>query len=182
MVASHPSVGVILHYQAPGLDAALIVRQFRPPVFAVAAAAAAAAGAALPPISAGFTFELCAGILDKAALSPAATAAEEVEEECGFRVAAAALASVGSYASAIGTQGAPHALYATSVTPADAVEGGGGGVDGEAIEVLALPLESVDAFLSDPRLVRSAGLMFGLLWLQKELAAGRRVGGSWCGV
>jgi hypothetical protein len=45
-------------------------------------------------------------------------------------------------------------------------------VDGEAIETLALPLARVPAFLADPALARSAGLMYALAWLQGRLAAG----------
>lgn len=173
VVGAHASVGVILHHA--DLDAAVIVRQWRPPVYKVAADAAAAAGLPPPPLSAGLTYELCAGILDKA--KPAAeTAAEEIEEECGFKVAPAALQRVSSHASAIGTQGAPHTIYAARVTAADAVAGGGGGVDGEAIEVLALPVKNIEAFIADDTIVRSAGLMFGLLWLQTRLAKGERVG------
>lgn len=170
VVAAHASVGVVLHHA--DLDAAVIVRQWRPPVYKTAVDAA---GGAPVPLAAGLTYELCAGILDKAK-PPAATAAEEVEEECGFRVAPAALERVSSHASAIGTQGAPHTIYAATVRAADAVPGGGGGVDGEAIEVLALPMANVDAFIADDAIVRSAGLMFGLLWLQARLAKGGTVG------
>ena len=171
VVAAHASVGVVLFHA--DLQAAIIVRQWRPPVYKTAADAAEEEGREAPPLHAGLTYELCAGILDKDK-SPEETAAEEVEEECGF--CATSLERVSSHASAIGTQGAPHTIYAATVTSADAIDGGGGGVDGEAIEVLALPTSSIDAFISDDSIVRSAGLMFGLLWLQARLAKGGRVG------
>ena len=45
------------------------------------------------------------------------------------------------------------------------VSGGGGLVHtGEAIEVLALPFASVPAFVTDSKVAKSTGLMFGLLW------------------
>ncbi len=51
-------------------------------------------------------------------------------------------------------------------------QGGGGLADhGEAIEVLALPLESVPAFVMDQQLGKSAGILFSLTWMQAQLAA-----------
>lgn len=41
---------------------------------------------------------------------------------------------------------------------------------GEAIEVLALPLDTAQAFMDDHSLFKSAGLLFGLLWLRTEKA------------
>ena len=37
---------------------------------------------------------------------------------------------------------------------------------GEAIEVLALPLKDTQRFMDDANLAKSAGLLFGLLWLR----------------
>lgn len=37
---------------------------------------------------------------------------------------------------------------------------------GEAIEVLSLPLDMAQAFMDDHSLYKSAGLLFGLLWLR----------------
>jgi nudix-type nucleoside diphosphatase (YffH/AdpP family) len=172
VVASHASVGIVLYHAEK--RAAVLVRQFRPPVYRVAAAAAAAAGEAPPPLSAGLTYELCAGILDKSKTLEQ-TASEEIEEECGFRVPPDRLQRVVGYATSIGTQGAPHTVFFAAVTDADRIDGGGGGVDGEAIETLALPVASIDAFLADDGLTRSAGLCFGLLWLERML---ERTGGG----
>ena len=75
LVESMPSVAVLLYHRER--RAALLVRQFRPPVYA-AAAARAREGAPPPPLDAGFTYELCAGLRDKAGLSAEAVAIEEV--------------------------------------------------------------------------------------------------------
>ena len=75
LVESMPSVAVLLYHRER--RAALLVRQFRPPVYA-AAAARAREGAKPPPLDAGFTYELCAGLRDKAGLSAEAVAIEEV--------------------------------------------------------------------------------------------------------
>jgi UDP-sugar diphosphatase len=45
----------------------------------------------------GLTLELCAGLCDKTDLTPAQVMAEEVYEECGYRIEAARLQYVTSY-------------------------------------------------------------------------------------
>ncbi len=63
MVSAHSSVGIILYHRQ--LHSLLLVRQFRPAVYASRWMEAEAEGRPQPPLSAGFTFELCAGIIDK---------------------------------------------------------------------------------------------------------------------
>ncbi len=63
MVAAHSSVGIILYHKQ--LHSLLMVRQFRPAVYASRWKEAREEGRPQPPLSAGFTFELCAGIIDK---------------------------------------------------------------------------------------------------------------------
>ena len=191
---SHPSVSCVLWHR--GRRGALVVRQFRPAVWAAALAEAQEAEAGgngeeevvpPPPLEAGLTFVLCAGILDKEA-SLEETAAEEVAEECGFRVDPSDLRRIATYHSAIGISGARHTVFAVSVDDSNALAGkdktggggggGGGGVasDGEAIETLALPLDSFDSFCADDSLAKSAGLVFGLGWLEKRVRSGEPIG------
>jgi UDP-sugar diphosphatase len=183
-------VSVVIYHRER--KSALVVRQFRPAVWAAALAEAQEEAAEKlkdvpppPPLEAGLTFELCAGILDKGS-SLEETAAEEVAEECGFRIDPSDLRRIASYHSAIGISGARHTVFAVSVDDGDALKeetgggggGGGGGVasDGEAIETLALPLASFDTFCADDSLAKSAGLVFGLGWLQKRLKSGEPIG------
>jgi len=63
------------------------------------------------PQTKGFTFELCAGLVDKGGKSLAQITAEEVEEECGYKVAAEKLQSVASAISSSGTTGSEHYIY-----------------------------------------------------------------------
>jgi hypothetical protein len=51
---------------------------------------------------------------------------------------------------------------------------GGGGLaeHGEAIEVLALPLAHLGAFLLDDSLPKSSGMMFALLWAAERVRRG----------
>ena len=67
--------------------------------------------------AAGFTFELCAGLVDKGGKSLAEVAVEEVEEECGYRVGAAALRPLTTAICASGTMGVEHHLFYCEVGP-----------------------------------------------------------------
>lgn len=50
-----------------------------------------------PPASAGVTYELCAGLVDKPDLSLEEIARQEVLEECGYDVPASKLKRITSY-------------------------------------------------------------------------------------
>lgn len=50
-----------------------------------------------PPASAGVTYELCAGLVDKPDLSLEEIARQEVLEECGYDVPASKLKKITSY-------------------------------------------------------------------------------------
>lgn len=52
-----------------------------------------------PPASAGITYELCAGLVDKPDLSLEEIARQEVLEECGYDVPASKLKRITSYRS-----------------------------------------------------------------------------------
>lgn len=52
-----------------------------------------------PPASAGVTYELCAGLVDKPDLSLEEIARQEVLEECGYDVPASKLKRITSYRS-----------------------------------------------------------------------------------
>lgn len=159
MVVSHASCATVLYHKS--LHAAVIVRQFRPPVYV---SACREQGVDKLPITAGFTFELCAGILDKTK-SIAQIAKEEILEECGFEVPLDQIEEVSSFVSASGTSGARQYMFFAIVDDSMKVEGGGG-VDGEAIEVCAVPWDNIDAFVKDPKIAKSPGLMFGLSWMK----------------
>ncbi|DBA77716.1 TPA: Nudix hydrolase 14, chloroplastic [Trebouxia sp. C0005] len=173
MISSHSSVGVIIYHTE--LDALIVVRQFRPPAYASAMMLAEEAGEPKPPLSVGFTYELCAGIVDKKK-SLAQIAAEEVKEECGFEVATEKLQWVTQYVSAVGTGGSRHDMYYAEVDESMRV-GKGGGLEntGERIEVLALPLDESKGFTEDPSYPKSAGLLFGLMWLRAYIAAKKQL-------
>ncbi|KAH7619254.1 hypothetical protein Ndes2526B_g06212 [Nannochloris sp. 'desiccata'] len=176
MVSSHASVAILLYHTTR--KAFILVRQFRPAVYATAVRTAAeeeqgAATTAFPsslPLHHGFTFELCAGIVgDKPELSLFQVAQEEILEETGFDIDISNLNKITSFNSAVGISGSRQTIFAAEVDdsmlamPKDGV-GGGLADHGEAIEVVALPVAGAETFLMDESLGKSAGLMFVLTY------------------
>lgn len=168
MVTTHPSVGVVIYHK--GRNQALLVRQFRPPVYISLQQEAEQQHKSPPGKEAAFTYELCAGIIDKFT-SLEEIAADEVLEETGFRVDPKDVHRVASYHAAIGFSGSRHSMFFVEVDESMRVEGQGGGLQdtGEAIEILALPLQNVSAFIADNSLAKSPGCMVGLMWLADRL-------------
>jgi len=70
VVQTHDSVAILLYHKEE--DAFVLVKQFRPAVYL--------------KNHEGYTYELCAGLIDKADKSIAQIAAEEIFEECGYAV------------------------------------------------------------------------------------------------
>lgn len=170
MVKAHSSVGIVLYHADE--DAFIVVRQFRPAVYASRWMEAQAEGKPAPPLSTGFTYELTAGIIDKSK-SHAEIAKEEVLEEVGYDIKVEDMRPVTMYVSATGVSGAKHHMFFAAVSESMRSNGGGGLQDsGEAIEVLALPLAHADAFEKDETIPKSAGLLFGLMWLRSQKQQG----------
>jgi UDP-sugar diphosphatase len=142
VVEAHDSVAILVYHV--DLRCLLLVRQFRPPVLF---ASQRRAGAALPAAY-GFTYEACAGLVDKA--KPLATIAkEEVEEELGYSVQESSLTHVGAIKTAVGIAGGTMHFFYAEVTSAQRVEGGGGGLrdEGEFLDVCYLPERELPSFL-----------------------------------
>lgn len=142
----HDSVAVLIYHKSK--DAFVIVKQFRPPVYL--------------KNDDGFTFELCAGIVDKK-LSLAEIAREEIEEETGYAVSVERIEKITSYYTSVGFAGAKQELYYVEVDDDDKVHDGGG-IDVEAIEVVYLNIADAEAFMFDERKPKTPGFMFAMSW------------------
>jgi UDP-sugar diphosphatase len=118
MVEVHDSVAVILYHEEK--NALVVVRQFRPPVYL--------------KNSDGFTYELCAGIVDKEK-SLLEIVHEEILEECGFEVPLERIERVTSFYTAVGFAGASQTLYFARIDDG-MKKHNGGGIDVESIEVI----------------------------------------------
>ncbi|KAF8059720.1 folE1 [Scenedesmus sp. PABB004] len=171
IIEAHSSVAVVIYHR--GLDAFLLVRQFRPAVYAHRAREAAAAGAPPPDRSEGFTIELCAGLVDKAKPLDKIVA-EEIHEEVGYDVPASSVRQVSAAVAAAGNNGATSSMFYAEASRRQHARARGRRprVHGEAIDVLALPFDSVPALVTDAAVPKSTGLMFGLLWAHTGLLSG----------
>lgn len=146
MVEVHDSVAILLYHTRR--DAFIVVRQFRPPVYF--------------KNGEGYTYELCAGIVDKD--KPLKKIAhEEILEECGYDVPLEKIERVTSFYTAVGFAGSVQTLYYAEVDESMRVSDGGG-IDVEAIEVIEIALEDARHFAMDETKAKTPGLMFGFSW------------------
>ncbi len=126
----------------------ILVRQFRPPVFLRE--------------KTGITYELCAGITDKA-ISPEETMREEILEETGYSVRTEDIERVTSFFTAVSFAGSRQTLYYAEIDDSKRT-GSGGGVGTEKLEVIRLPFSEIHSFMLDESKPKTPGLLFGLIW------------------
>ncbi|MGC9351960.1 MAG: NUDIX domain-containing protein [Sulfurovum sp.] len=146
IVEAHDSVAILIYHTTK--DAFVLVRQFRPAVYL--------------NNQDGLTVELCAGIVDKN-LSLLHIATEEIEEECGYHVAVDQIDRITSFHTSVGFAGSKQMLYYTEVDESMRVSDGGG-VEGEEIEVVYLPVSEAKSFIYDESVAKTPGLMFAFMW------------------
>ena len=109
-VKSHNSVAVLLYHTQK--NAFLLVKQFRVPVF-------------LNDNSKTFTYELCAGLVDKNK-SLEEIVKEEIDEECGYNVSLNDIIKVTSFYTNVGISGGCQHLYFTKIDESMKIHDGGG--------------------------------------------------------
>ena len=143
-VRSHDSVAILIYHTQK--DAFVLVRQPRP--------------ALLMAQGVAYTYELCAGIVDKDK-SLEQIAMEEVEEETGY--VPQKLERVTSFYTSVGFAGARQTLYYAEVDESMR-KSAGGGVDGERIEVVFLPVAEAESFMFDESKPKTPGLLFAFCW------------------
>ena len=115
----------------------------------------------------GCTYELCAGLVDKD-LPLEDIAREEILEETGYDVPVEALERISWHHSNIGTSGTKMHLFYCEVTDEMLITSGGGNTtEGEAIEVVYIPLEKSMEAVFDDNLSKSSSMCFGFLWFDK---------------
>jgi len=152
VVQAHDSVAVLIYHREQ--DAFVLVKQFRPAVYV--------------NHRDGMSVELCAGIVDKE-LTLQEIAQEEIEEECGYRVALESVQKITSFYTSVGFAGSRQTLYYVEVDHSMKVSEGGG-VDGELIEVLYLDVKEAEQFILDESVVKTPGLMFAFTWWKMKTA------------
>lgn len=153
MVSVHDSVAILLYHEEH--QSLIVVKQFRPPVYL--------------KNGDGYTYELCAGIVDKDK-SLVEIAHEEIVEECGFDLSIEKIQRVTSFYTAVGFAGSVQTLYFGRVNESMRISDGGG-VDVESIEVIEIPIKDVKSFIFDETKAKTPGLMFGFSWFLENVEA-----------
>lgn len=146
IVDTHNSVAILIYHKE--LDSFIFVKQFRPSIYL--------------KNHDGFTYELCAGIVDKD-LTLQEIAYEEVLEETGYDVPLESLEKISSFYTAVGFAGGRQRLYYVEVDSSMKVSEGGG-IENENIEVIYLKRDETRAFMFDEAVATTSGLMFALMW------------------
>ena len=150
-VISHDSVSILLYHTQK--KAFLLVKQFRIPVY-------------LNDENIKFTFELCAGLIDKDK-SVEEIAIEEIDEECGFEVQKKDILKITSFHTNVGISGAKQHLYFAKINDS-MKKHNGGGINDEEIELHFLPLNECEEFVFDETKAKTPGLMFSFYWFLKN--------------
>ncbi|KAL1254644.1 hypothetical protein QQF64_016873 [Cirrhinus molitorella] len=124
-----------------------------------------------PPASAGVTYELCAGLVDKPDLSLEEIARQEVLEECGYDVPVTKLRKITSYRSGVGVTGSKQTMFYAEVSDENRVgEGGGKPQEGELIEVVKVPLHEAMTFAFDESIPKTMGVIFSFIWFHSNMS------------
>ncbi|PRM89672.1 NUDIX domain-containing protein [Aliarcobacter cryaerophilus] len=154
-VKSHDSVSILLYHEEK--KAFLFVKQFRVPVY-------------LNDNNIKYTYELCAGLVDKDK-SIEEIAIEEIDEECGYKVELGNLQKITSFFTNVGISGAKQYLFFATICENQKLHSGGG-INDEQIELYFLNINDIDSFIFDETKAKTPGLIFSLYWFlknQKEL-------------
>jgi len=150
-VRSHDSVAILLYHEEK--DSFVLVKQFRAPVY-------------LNDKTKTFTFELCAGLIDKDK-SIEEIVIEEIDEECGFEVQKKDILKITSFHTNVGISGAKQHLYFAKINDS-MKKHNGGGINDEEIELHFLPLNECEEFVFDETKAKTPGLMFSFYWFLKN--------------
>lgn len=142
----HDSVSILLYHKQR--DALLLVKQLRPAVYL--------------HNNDGYTYELCAGIVDKD--KPLEVIAhEEIIEECGYEVPLEKIERVTSFYTSVGFAGSKQTLYFALIDESMRCSDGGG-VEQEQIELVFLPCDQMEQFVFDESKAKTPGLMYAFHW------------------
>ncbi len=150
-VQAHDSVATLLYHVER--QAFLLVKQFRAPVH-------------MNHPQFTFTYELCAGLVDKQE-SLEQIAKEEILEECGFDIPLSRLVKISSFFTNVGISGNCQHLYFALLDDA-CRKHDGGGIHQEEIILEYLPLADSMSFMLDENQAKTPGLMFSFYWFYEQ--------------
>lgn len=150
-VKSHDSVSILLYHTAK--NAFLVVKQFRPPVY-------------VHNNDYPFTYELCAGIIDKD-IPLNQIVQEEIDEECGYKVTLNKISKISSFFTNVGVSGAKQHLYFANIDESMKIHEGGG-INDEQIELEFIQIEDSRQFIYDESKAKTPGLIFAFYWFYEN--------------
>ncbi|WP_424687440.1 NUDIX domain-containing protein [Halarcobacter ebronensis] len=150
-VKNFDSVAILLFHEEK--DSFVLVKQFRPAVY-------------LNDDSKKFTYELCAGLVDKNT-TLAQIAKEEIDEECGFDVPVESIEKITSFYTNVGVSGGCQHLYYAKINDSMKIHEGGG-IHDEQIELMYLPRNEYKEFIYDETKAKTPGLMFAFMWFMEN--------------
>lgn len=146
-VKSFDSVSILLYHEE--FDSFLLVKQFRAPVY-------------LNDKTKLYTYELCAGIVDKNT-SLEQIAKEEILEECGYEVTLESIEKISSCYTNVGVSGALQTMFYAKIDES-MKKHEGGGINDEEIETAFVKVEDYKNFIYDESKAKTPGLMFSFFW------------------
>ncbi|MBR8462143.1 NUDIX domain-containing protein [Campylobacter sp. faydin G-105] len=155
-VKAMSSVSVFLYHKER--DAFLLVKQFRPAVWY------SQNSENISSTELGYTYEMCAGLMDKG-LSCEQTIREEAVEEVGYELRD--IERVVMTYGAFGFSGNTQTMFYATIDESMRVNSGGG-CDGEDIELVFIPRESMRDFMFDESKPKGFGLLFAYLWWKEK--------------
>jgi len=142
----YDSVAILLYHKKK--DSFVLVKQFRPAVFL--------------KNQDGYTYELCAGLVDKEK-SLTQIAKEEILEECGYDIPLSSIEKITEFYTSVGFAGGKQTLFYAEVDDKYKVSEGGG-IDEEDIEVIYLPIKEAKEFMYNESKTKTPGLLFSFEW------------------
>ncbi len=146
VASTHDSVAILLYHE--DRRSFVLVKQFRPAVYL--------------KNGDGFTYELCAGLVDKDK-DLEIIAKEEILEECGYDVEVASIEKITAFRTAVGFAAAEQTLYFAKIDDSMKVSDGGG-IEDEDIEVIYIPFSDARQFMMDESKAKTPGLLYSFMW------------------
>lgn len=163
LIKVHDSVAILIYNITRNV--LVFVKQFRPPVYYCSVPEndrQDSIDVSKYKAELGITIELCAGIIDKD-LPLNQVAAEEVLEECGYKVEPSRLERVSSYCADVGTMGSTQTLFYCEVTD-DMKVSAGGGVHDEIIDVIEMTVPDLRKYVSSNHILSPPSFLYGIYW------------------
>jgi len=161
LVDSMDAVALVIYHEEK--KSLLFVKQFRVPVWL------RCTDEEKKRDDCGFTYEFCAGLVDKKK-SLVEIAQEELVEECGYKVDPSRIKQIATCRGNVGITGNRITLFYVSISEKDRTSDGGGNVEeGENIELVFLPLDKSRTIAFDSSIDTPESLGVGLFWFYENI-------------